>query len=211
MFYFCIPFFSGVYDLTVHLEKIVRNFGRYHKYTLGTDLRNKSRGILEKINEANNARDDRAAHLLELRQELESFKVLARLCHESGAFASTRSYLHVAERITNLARQNEGWLKKTQGQGHQRQKAEEVGHSSTGDLGAVRVGQNWKGASICSALPGVPVSSLCIRPACAVQQHRCTATWHSYSGCRTPDWGSAAGGLSDLRGCADLSPETSEV
>ena len=74
-----LPIFREAYDLTVHIEKIVRNFSRYHKYTLGTDLRNKSRGILEKIIEANNARDDRAAHLLELRQELESFKVLARL------------------------------------------------------------------------------------------------------------------------------------
>ncbi len=111
-----LPIFREVYDLTVHIEKIVRNFSRYHKYTLGTDLRNKSRGILEKIIEANNAREDRAAHLLGLRQELESFKLLARLCHESGGFASTRSYLHVAERITNIARQNEGWLKKTRNQ-----------------------------------------------------------------------------------------------
>jgi len=111
-----LPIFREAYDLTVHIEKIVRNFSRYHKYTLGTDLRNKSRGILEKIIEANNAREDRAAHLLGLRQELESFKLLARLCHESGGFASTRSYLHVAERITNIARQNEGWLKKTRNQ-----------------------------------------------------------------------------------------------
>ena len=83
-----------------------------------------ARAVLEKIIEANNARDDRAARLLELRQELESFKVLARLCHESGAFASTRSYLHVAQRITNIARQNEGWLKKTRSQSRQRRKQE---------------------------------------------------------------------------------------
>ncbi len=121
-----LPIFREAYDLTVHIEKIVRNFSRYHKYTLGTDLRSKSRGILEKIIEANNARDDRAVHLLELRQELESFKVLARLCHESGGFASTRSYLHVAERITNIARQNEGWLKKTRSQqGRQRRRSED--------------------------------------------------------------------------------------
>jgi hypothetical protein len=117
-----LPIFRQAYDLTVHIEKIVRNFSRYHKYTLGTDLRNKSRKIVEKIIEANNARDGRAAHLVELRQELESFKVLARLCHESGGFASTRSYLHVAERIANIARQNEGWLKKTQGKAGRRQK-----------------------------------------------------------------------------------------
>ena len=137
-----LPIFRETYDLTVHIEKIVRHFSRYHKYTLGTDLRNKSRGILEKIIEANNARDDRVAHLLELRQELESFKVLARLCHESGAFASTRSYLHVAERITNIARQNEGWLKKTRGQSRGRSKQDGAAGSEPqqaqlglGDLG----------------------------------------------------------------------------
>ncbi len=38
--------------------------------------------------------------------------MLARLCHDSGGFASTRGYLHVAERVTGIARQNEGWIKK---------------------------------------------------------------------------------------------------
>ena len=108
-----LPIFREAYNLTVHIEKIVRNFSRYHKYTLGKDLRDKSREILEQIVAANNAAEDRATRLLELRQELESFKVLVRLCHDSGAFTSTRSYLHVAERITNIAKQNEGWFKKT--------------------------------------------------------------------------------------------------
>ncbi len=127
-----LPIFKEAYDLTVHLEKIVRNFSRYHKYTLGTDLRNKSRQILDRVVVANNAREDRVAHLLELRQELESFKVLTRLCQDSGAFASTRSYLHVAERITNLAKQNEGWLKKTQGKSRRRGKSTEVTQTKLG-------------------------------------------------------------------------------
>jgi hypothetical protein len=121
-----LSIFRSAYDLTVHIEKIVRNFSRYHKYTLGTDLRNKSRGILEKIMAANNARNDRLAHLLELRNELESFKILARLCHESGGFASTRSYLHLAERITDIARQNEGWIKKTKGKRLRRRNSEQT-------------------------------------------------------------------------------------
>ena len=116
-----LPIFRDAYDLAVHMEKIVRNFSRYHKYTLGTDLRDKSRSVLEKIVKANNARD-RTPRLLELREELESFKVMARLCQDAGGFAGTRSYLHVAERITTIARQNEGWLKKTLGKGSGRQK-----------------------------------------------------------------------------------------
>ena len=70
-----LPIFRDAYDLTVHIEKIVRNFSRYHKYTLGSDLRKRSRIILDKIVQANSDRENRQARLLELRQELESFKV----------------------------------------------------------------------------------------------------------------------------------------
>jgi len=51
-----------------------------------------------------------------LRQDLEQLKVLARLCHESGGFRSTRAYLYVAEQVVALARQNEGWLRSTAAQ-----------------------------------------------------------------------------------------------
>ena len=78
-----LPIYRAAFDLAVHMEKIVRHFSRYHKYTLGTELRNNSRMILDRVIEANNT-VDRQSVLLRLRQELESPKVLARLCHESG-------------------------------------------------------------------------------------------------------------------------------
>lgn len=107
-----LPIYRAAFDLAVHIEKIVRHFSRYHKYTLGTELRDTSRYILERIIEANNSHD-RASLLLALRQDLERFKVLARLCHESGGFANTRAYLHVAEQVVAIAKQNEGWLRQT--------------------------------------------------------------------------------------------------
>jgi len=109
-----LPIYRDAYDLSLHIEKIVRNFSRYHKYTLGTELRIKTWNILEKIIEANNSKHKKE-HLLELRQKLETLKVLTRLCHDSGSFSSTKSYLHVAERITVLAKQNEGWIKNPSG------------------------------------------------------------------------------------------------
>src|SRR4029077_17372663 len=39
--------------LTIYFEKIVRNFTRYHKYTLGSELREKSREIVGWIIKAN--------------------------------------------------------------------------------------------------------------------------------------------------------------
>jgi hypothetical protein len=40
-------------DLTIYFEKIVRNFTRYHKYTLGSELREKSWEIVGLIIKAN--------------------------------------------------------------------------------------------------------------------------------------------------------------
>ena len=125
-----LPIYRAAFDLALHMEHIVRHFSRYHKYALGTALRDGSRRILEHIIEANNSQD-RAPRLLALRQELEKFKVLARLCHEAGGFASTRAYLHVAEQVVNLAKQNEGWLRQTQGgrAGQRRSGAAEQGQN----------------------------------------------------------------------------------
>ncbi len=34
-----LPIYKKATDLTIYLEKVVRNFSRYHKYILGSDLR----------------------------------------------------------------------------------------------------------------------------------------------------------------------------
>jgi hypothetical protein len=120
-----LPIYRAAFDLAVHVEKIVRNFSRYHKYSLGTELRERSRRVLERIMAANQSRE-RTALLAELRLELEQLKVLARLCHESGGFASTRAYLYVAEQVVEISRQNEGWLRQASTAGKDR--SGEAGH-----------------------------------------------------------------------------------
>ncbi|MBF0177722.1 MAG: four helix bundle protein [Magnetococcales bacterium] len=112
-----LPIYKAAFDLAVHMEKIVRGFSRYHKYSLGNVLRDRSRGVLERIVEANNAVElsQRGDLLMKLRGDLEHLKVTARLCHESGGFSSTRSCLYVAERIVDIAKQNEGWLRLSKG------------------------------------------------------------------------------------------------
>ena len=107
-----LPIFRDAYALALNLEKIVSHFSRYHKYTLGTELREQARLLLRTIIAANNSSDKRP-HLLELRISLEYFKTLSRLCHDSKAYASTKSYLHIADQLGCIARQNEGWLKNT--------------------------------------------------------------------------------------------------
>ena len=65
-----VRIYKKAMDLTVYSEKIVRNFSRYNKYTLGSELREKSRQIVELIIKANSTKE-RLPLLLELRERLE--------------------------------------------------------------------------------------------------------------------------------------------
>jgi len=40
-----LPIYKKAMEIALYFEQIVRNFSRYNKYTIGSDLRNKSREI----------------------------------------------------------------------------------------------------------------------------------------------------------------------
>ena len=65
-----LPIYMKAMDVAVYFEKIVRNFSRYNKYTLGSELREKSRQIVELIIKANSTKE-RLPLFLELREGLE--------------------------------------------------------------------------------------------------------------------------------------------
>jgi hypothetical protein len=68
-----LPIYKKSYDLCLCLEQVVRSFSRYHKYTLGADLREGARRVLKLIVRAN-ARRDKTPLLLEVREEVEQLK-----------------------------------------------------------------------------------------------------------------------------------------
>ena len=105
-----LPIYKKAFDLAVHFEKVVAGFSRYHKYTLGIELRNRSREIVLLIIRANSSRD-KTSHLMQLRNDLEELLLLVRLCKETKAFKSFKSFQFAAEEVTAISRQNEGWLR----------------------------------------------------------------------------------------------------
>jgi hypothetical protein len=105
-----LPIYKKALDLAIYFEQIVRNFSRYHKYTLGSELRQKSREVVELIIKANST-VERLPLLLELRERLEGLKVLMRICKEVKAFSNFNSYVYASSLVVELSRQNEGWIK----------------------------------------------------------------------------------------------------
>ena len=123
-----LPIYRATFELTLDVERTVRGFSRYNKYTLGSDLRQKARGLVEKVVEANGSLD-RSRVLSELRREIEGFKLLVRLCEEAGAFTGPSAYLRMAEKVVGISKQNEGWLR--QSAAPARDRLGEAGHGQS--------------------------------------------------------------------------------
>ena len=115
-----LPIYKAALDMTVHFEGLVAGFSRYHKYTLGTELREGSRAVMQQVLRANNAatRDQRAAELLALRDRIDALLLAMRVAKEVKAFKSFAGYLHAVEQVGTVARQNEGRFKHTQDTAH---------------------------------------------------------------------------------------------
>jgi succinate dehydrogenase/fumarate reductase flavoprotein subunit len=76
-YYERLPIYKKAMEVAVYFENIVKNFSRYNKYTLGSELRTVSRDIVKLIIKANSARE-KLPILHELRERLEELKVLIR-------------------------------------------------------------------------------------------------------------------------------------
>jgi hypothetical protein len=105
-----LPIYKKMFDLAVYIERIVKNFSRYHKYTLGSEMRNLSREVLGLVIKANQERDKREI-LLKMREKIEDLKISARLAKELKAFNNFNSFECLVKMIVEVAGQNEGWLR----------------------------------------------------------------------------------------------------
>lgn len=105
-----LPIYKQAMNMAIHFEKVVAGFSRYQKYTLGTDLRNKSREIVGLIAKANSSRE-KLPLLLELRGHLDELLILIRLGKDVRAFKCFKSFQFAVEQVVSVSRQNEGWIR----------------------------------------------------------------------------------------------------
>jgi len=104
-----LKIYKDAMDMALYFEQIVRNFSRYNKYTIGADLRNKSREIACQIMKVNSLQDKREG-LRELCGMVDELKVLIRLCGESKAFYNANSYYHSSRLLAGVSMQAQAWL-----------------------------------------------------------------------------------------------------
>jgi hypothetical protein len=77
-YYEHLPIYKKAMETAIYFETIVRNFSRYNKYTLGSEMRTKSRDIVKLVIKANSSRN-KLPLLYELREHVEELKILIRI------------------------------------------------------------------------------------------------------------------------------------
>ena len=114
-----LPIYKKAMELAVYLQQVVRNFSRYNKYSIGTELRDLSRKIILLIIRANSCRD-KSVILAELVETCEMLKTSIVFAKEVKAFASFKSFQQASSLAVVLCKQSEGWLKSSRkSQNHQ--------------------------------------------------------------------------------------------
>jgi hypothetical protein len=111
-FYENLPIYKLATELAVRMDKVVRGFSRFHKYTLGSRLRESTLDLVLPVARANR-REERVAALDLLCRQVEELKVMLNLGKELQAFQSFREFAQLMEQVVNIARQAEGWRKKS--------------------------------------------------------------------------------------------------
>ncbi len=109
LYYDNLPIYKSALDLVVYVETIVKGFDKYHKYTIGEDLRNYSKELLFLIQRANMS-SQREAELLKLRDKAEEVKMLIRITQELKVFKGFKQFEHCSKLSFEVCRQAQAWL-----------------------------------------------------------------------------------------------------
>jgi hypothetical protein len=96
-------------DLVVYVETIVKGFDKYHRYTMGAELRDRARAVLFGIQKANMSRD-RSQELIDLRDKCEEFKMTVAVAQEIRAFKSFKQFEQSSRLSYTVCRQAQAWL-----------------------------------------------------------------------------------------------------
>ena len=104
-----LPIYKSTMDFCVYIETIVKSFEKYHKYTLGNDLRESSKQILFLIHRANMS-EEKKDKLIILRDKCEDMKMLIQLAKELKAFVSFKQFEYSSKLIVEICKQSQAWL-----------------------------------------------------------------------------------------------------
>ena len=118
-----LPIWRDANRLLLDIEQAVRGFPRYHKYTIGSELRTTALRLCQTIHRAHSRRQSRLKLVQQVSERVDDVKLQIQLARELRAFQNFAQFQWVAELAVSLGRQAGGWLKQTRAEAARRRRA----------------------------------------------------------------------------------------
>jgi hypothetical protein len=118
-----LPIWRDANRLLLELEQVVRGFARYHKYTVGTELRATALRLCRTIHRACSRRHSRLKLVQQVVELVDDLKMQIQLARELKAFRNFAEFQRVAEMAVGLGRQAGGWYKQARAEAGQERPA----------------------------------------------------------------------------------------
>jgi hypothetical protein len=106
-----LPLWRDANRLLLEVEQAVRLFPRYHKYTLGSELRHTAMRLCQCIHRAFTRQGSRQKMVQQVAELSDDIKLQIQLAREIRAFANFAQFQRVAELAVSIGKQAGGWLK----------------------------------------------------------------------------------------------------
>ncbi|MDF1576900.1 MAG: four helix bundle protein [Desulfobulbales bacterium] len=108
-----LPIWRDANLLLLELEQAVRGFARYHKYTIGSDLRSTALRLCQTIHRAHSRKESRVKLVQQTAELVDDLKMQIQLARELKAFKNFAEFQRAAELAVGLGKQSGGWLRQT--------------------------------------------------------------------------------------------------
>lgn len=106
-----IPVFQCAYILTIDLYKIVKNFNKDFKYTLGEKIKISAHELLDSVREINSFSDqEKLKYFSKIDFKKENLRIYLRLAYDLQVISAGQLKM-TNEKIEEIGRQLGGWQK----------------------------------------------------------------------------------------------------
>jgi hypothetical protein len=105
-----LPIWRDLNRLLLEIELAVRTFSRYHKYTLGSDMRRQAMDLCRLLSRAMAVQDEaRLERVRALQQALDDLKITLQLAKELHAYQSFAQFQRIIELAVASGKQVGAW------------------------------------------------------------------------------------------------------
>ncbi len=114
-----LPILRDAKSLLVRLEQTVKDFPRYHKYTLGSDLRQQSYKVVRMIVFCIQTKQNRVHNVQRLFLMIEDLKTQLQIGKELAVYQNFKQFEGLAKMTFDLSKQVKSWQNKLQQRANQ--------------------------------------------------------------------------------------------